>query len=79
MVSIPLNGTMVSLVGGDRDMRTLLLAGVLWLQALAASRRARWEGATAAVAESLRLTRSMPYPYMAAATTQRGAFRPRSP
>jgi tetratricopeptide (TPR) repeat protein/transcriptional regulator with XRE-family HTH domain len=48
----------------------LLLAKVLWLQALVAGRQGRWEEATAAVEEGISLTRSMPFPYMEARTLQ---------
>jgi tetratricopeptide (TPR) repeat protein len=45
-----------------------LLAEVLWLQALVASRQGRWEETRTAVEEGLTLARSMPYPYVEART-----------
>jgi tetratricopeptide (TPR) repeat protein/transcriptional regulator with XRE-family HTH domain len=54
-----------------RDARELvLLADVLWLQALVAGRQERWQDAKAAVEEGLSLTRSLPYPYVEACTLQ---------
>jgi tetratricopeptide (TPR) repeat protein len=59
------------IVGYAREAGELfLLAEVLWLQALVASRQRRWEEATTAVEEGIALARSMPFPYMEARTLQ---------
>jgi tetratricopeptide (TPR) repeat protein len=46
----------------------VLLAEILWLQALVATRQQHWEEAESALEEGLSLTRSMLYPYMEART-----------
>ena len=61
----------MQIVGYAREAGELcLLAEVLWLQALVASRQGRWEDATTVVEEGISLARSMPFPYMEARTLQ---------
>ncbi len=41
----------------------IALADALWMQAMVAARRGRWEEAAAALEEGLDLARELPYPY----------------
>jgi tetratricopeptide (TPR) repeat protein len=61
-------GQAVEFVRATSDV--LSLAEVLWVQALVATRQEHWEEAESALEESLRLTRSLPYPYLEARTLQ---------